>query len=190
MEKITDKIENELILVLDSEIIQNIERAKEIPGFDINLGCNDDNWSLLMYAVDYDNEDLVRYLLSDPHINVNHRTYHGYTALYFCDQVSILKLLLNRKDLDVNIQNSDGETGLHQGCYWGRKACVREYLLDARGDALIRDNRGRPAKNVASGNGWHRIAKIINNSEYTILLRIPNNLLCRDIVRMIIEGYT
>jgi len=43
MDNIYDKTWNEAIL--DSEIIRETEFAKEIPGFDINLGCDGDNWS-------------------------------------------------------------------------------------------------------------------------------------------------
>ena len=126
----------------------------------------------------------------DSSINVNHRSNQGNTALYFCDQVSILKLLLDHKDLDVNIQNIFGWTGLHEFCHCGREACVREYLLDARVDVLIRNNNGRTARDKALRNEYPDIAKIINNSRHTTLLRIPNKALLHDIVRMIIEEYT
>ena len=188
MEIIYDKIRD--IKIPDSEIIQDIEHAKcKDLGFDINLG-NKNNWSLLMNAVDNRREELVRYLLSIPGINVNHRSFGGNTVLYSCETVSILKLLLNRRELDVNIQNIWGYTGLHRSCFWGRKACVKEYLLDARGDAFIRDRDGDTARDNALRRGYVDIAKIISNSRYTSLLRIPNASLCRDITRMIIEEYT
>jgi len=188
MKIIFDKIYRD---IEESEIIQDIEREKHMnPKFDINLGYKD-NWSLLMNAVYHCREDLIRYLLSDPNINVNHRSKYGnYTVLYICDQVSILKLLLSCKDLlDVNIQNEWGRTGLYQVCYWRRKACVKEYLLDARINVLIRDNNGKTARDIALEQGQPDIAKIIRISEYTTLLRIPNRALLYDIVRMIIEEY-
>ena len=175
----------------NSEIIQYIEREKcNDPGFDINLGDYVDNLSLLMYAVWKGREELVEYLLSDSNINVNHRNYDGDTVLHYCDDDSILKLLLICRDIDVNIQNKLEETGLHFTCYWARKAWVKEYLLDTRVDVLIRDNQGRTARDIAAlGNKFFDIAKIINNSQYTTLLRIPNRVLLYDIVRMIIEEY-
>ena len=177
-------------MICDSEIIREMKSAKEIPGFDINLECNEDNWSLLMNIVYWNRKELVEYLiLTYPNINVNHRTYHGYTALYFCDQVSILKLLLNRKDLDVNIQNVWGQTGLHRFCVVEHKTCVKELLLDARVNKTIRDNDGKTAQYYALKYGYSDIAKILNNSGYTSLLRILNRTLIHDIVRMIIEEY-
>jgi len=173
----------------DSEIIQEIESVKNIPGFNINLGCDNSGWSLLMYAVYYSRKDLVEYLLSDPNIYVNHRSCQGNTVLHRCKDVSILRLILSHRDLDVNIQNEGGWTGLHWACYWRRKAWVKEYLLDARGDVLIRDEDGKTARYIALEQEYPDIAKIINNSRYTTLLRIPNRALLHDIIRMIIEEY-
>jgi len=189
MKTIFDKITRSVIN--DLEIIQDIECVKcKDPEFDINFGYYEYDLSLLVDAVDYGREDLVRYLLSDPNINVNHRSKQGNTVLHFCDKVSILKLLLDHKDLDVNIQNSVGWTVLYHVCFSGLKACVKELLLDARIDVLIRDNKGRTARDYALKRGYPGIAKIINNFRYTTLLRIPNKALLHDIVRMIIEEYT
>jgi len=175
----------------DSEIIQEIESAKKIPGFDINLGCSETDWSLLMVAVNYGRKDLVEYiLLMYPNININQRSIYNFTVMHCCDNVSILKLLLDHKDLDVNIQNGWGWTGLFEFCYQGHKKCVRELLLDARVNTLIRDNEGRTARDDALEQGYPGIAKIMANSGYTSLLRIPNRTLLHDIVRMIIEEYT
>jgi len=173
--------------ILDSEIIQDIVCKKG--NFDINLGCGYQNWLLLMYAVFKDRKELVEYLLTDPHINVNHISNDCYAVLHCCKQVSILRLLLGRRDIDVNIQNKWGQTGLHWACYWKRKACVRELLLDARINVLIRDNKGKTARDDALVNGYPGIAKILGNSLYISLLRIPNRALVHDIVRTIIEEY-
>jgi len=174
----------------DSEIIREIERVKRNDHkFDIN--CVDKyNCSLLMVAVDHGREDLVRYLLlMYPDINVNHKDYDGNIALHLCEQVSILKLLLGHRDLDVNIQNKWRDTGLHWLCYGGYEALVKEYLLDARINTSIRNKYGETARDYALEQGYTRIAKIINNSRHTTLLRIPNASLLYDIVRMIIEEY-
>ena len=170
---------------LDWEIIQEMH----IPEFDINLG-DENNWSLLMCAVCRERKELVEYLLTYPDININHRSYCGDTVLYCCNQISILKLLLDRKDLDVNIQNNWGEAGLHHACFMRRKACVREYLLDARVNVLIRDTYDKEtALDIALRKGYSDIAKIIRNSRHTTLLRIQNKALLYDIVRMIIDEY-
>jgi len=94
MNNIIKKINKE---ALDSEIIQYIECAKKDPKFDIN-GCVT-NWSVLMIAIVQDRKELVEYLLLDPCINVNHKCSFGSTALYYCDKVSNLKLLLSHGTL-------------------------------------------------------------------------------------------
>jgi len=190
MDNIRNKIWDKAIL--DSEIIQETESVKRnYPRFDINFIQDGDDWRLLMGAVYWKRKELVEYILRVPGINVNHRSINGNTALHYCDNVSILKLLLSRRDLDVNIQNDWGETRLHNLCRAGYKVCVRELLLDARVNTSIRDKWKETALDVAM---WckhcHDIAKNINNSRYTTLLRIQNNLLLHDIVRMIIVEYT
>jgi len=175
----------------DSEIIQDIESAKKIPEFDIN-SRDASNWSLLMHAIIRNREELVRYILSVPYININHRSNYDNTVLYACNyQISILKLLLNHRDIDVNTQNDGGNTGLHNFCRFGPayKICVKELLLDARINTSICDIWGDTAQDIALIRGYSGIAKIIGNSRHTSLLRIPNNLMYRDIVRMIIEEY-
>jgi len=187
MNNIHDKIWDKTIL--DSEIIRDIEHVKcNYPKFDIN--CVDRyNW-LLMNAVDCGREELVRYLLlTYPDINVNHRSKQGNTVLHLCNQVSILKLLLDHKDIDINMQNNSKETELHWACWLKREACIRELLLDARVNVLIRDNKGYTARDYALERGYPDIAQIIRISGRTSLLRIPNRALLHDIVRMIIEEY-
>jgi len=191
MKRIFDKITQSDID--DSEIIQETESVKRNdPKFDINLRCDYRNCSSLMRAVDQNRKDLVEYLLSIPGINVNQRDTYNSTTLHFCVDISILRLLLSRKDLDVNIQNVFGYTGLYNFFEYGhgREACVKEYLLDARVDTLIRDNNEKTVLDYALEGNIPDIVKIIWNSRYTTLLRIPNKTLIHDIVRMIIEEYT
>ena len=187
MERIIDKIRWSVFD--DSEIIQETESEKcNDPKFDVYVG-DDIDWSLLIYAVCYGRKELVRYLLSFPNIDVNYRSNFNSAALHFCNKVSILKLLLSCKDIDVNIQNYEGETGLFDFCYRGLEACVRELLLDSRVNVLIRNKKGKTARDYALEQGTPRIAKILENSRHTSLLRIPNKTLIHDIVRMIIEEY-
>jgi len=185
------KIQNKDIL--DSEIILDIrfECAKKDSKFDINW-CDLFNRSLLMIAILQNREELVRYLLTYPQLNINYKNPHGITAFHilFHDlsiSISILKSFLSRKDFDVNIQGYEGWTGLHIACFWGREAFVKELLLDARVDVMIRNNRGDMALDITFGH--YKVAKMLKRIGLTSLLRIPNRTLLYDIVRMIIEEY-
>ena len=79
-----------------------------------------------------------------------------------------------------------GRDEITSSMWVGHEVCVKELLLDT----TIRDNNGKTARDFALRKGYSGIAKIINNSRYTTILRIPNRALLHDIVRMIIEEYT
>jgi len=145
MNNICTKIWNKAIL--DSEIIQEMESAKrKDSGFDINMiGC-DHNWSSLMVAVFWNRKGLVEYILSDSNTNINHSSDYGNTALHFCKDVSILKPLLSRRNIDVNIQGRMGRTGLHRYCIFEYKTCTKELLLDVRINTSIHDWHGDTAR--------------------------------------------
>ena len=189
-DKIYDKILNEAIL--DSEIIRDVEYAKrEDPRFDINYVKCEWSWSFLMIAIIRNRIELIEYFLKDPNINVNYKNSFDVTALYLTSYiVPILKLFLNRQDLDVNVQHV-GHTLLHVVCCHIRPSIivVRELLLDARVDIMIRDEDGLSAQDTAIRLGYHGITNMLKMVQYTPLLRIPNNMLLHDIIRMIIEEY-
>ena len=187
-----NKIWNELWKseIPESEIIKDIEK---IPAFNVNCtdenNLHDSNWTLLMGAAFHDRKELVRYLLTYPEININQKNDDDKTALYYAYDVSILKLFLTHRDIDVNIQ-SKGWTVLHHMCYDGIIEIVQEFLLDVRVDVSIFNKFYNTALYIAIKEGRHGIANMLKKIRYTSLLRIPNRLLCRDIVRTIIEEYT
>ena len=115
MNIIRDKIHDHKIL--DSEIIQDLkyERNNNLE-FNINWIDRSPNWlgfSLLMHAVRSDREELVGYLLSIPGININYTTRTANTtALHLTKSVPVLKLLLSRRDININIENIRGYTAL------------------------------------------------------------------------------
>ena len=121
-DKIREKIYDDAII--DSEIIQDIESVKKHFGFylDINYGKYPEGYSLLMGAVLWNRKELVRYLLTYPNININKMNDKAFTSLIFAcckGNVPILELFLCREELDINIQDNAGWTGLHWACYYG-----------------------------------------------------------------------
>jgi len=181
--KITDKA------IVDSEIIWDLECAKEDLDFDINWGDLRYDRTALIFAVSGSGrKKLVEYLLSDPNVDVNHKSEGDSTALYFCAQVPILKLLLSHKDIDVNPSNRT-DTILHEICYSNRIGMARELLLDARINTSVCDIYGYTAMKNAIRRRHHGIVNMLKRTGRTSLLRIPNASLCRDITRMIIEEY-
>ena len=184
--------------ISDSEIIQEIEYMKHNdPKFDVNWIDKDPRtaiWSLLMNAVHCDRIELVKYLFTYSDINVNYSSeFNKSTAFHNCvKKDKMFGLFLSREDTNVNVVDNMGYTYSHNIIYWEKNkyAKTKELLLDARTDTSIRDMFGRTAQELAKSYGYHRIAKIIDNTRYTILLRIPNGMLIYDIARMIICKYT
>ena len=83
------------------------------------------------------------------------------------------------------------DTALHCACCNDRVEIIRELLLDARVNTLIREYvHDETAEDIAIHNGNLKITNMLKRTGCTSLLRIPNALLCRDIIRMIIEEYT
>ena len=175
--------------VLDSEMIRDI---KNDPEFNINL-CDRFGQSFLMNAIKYERVELVEYLLSNPNININNGCRRKYTALHilciYTNNIHILKLLLGHRNIDINKRDYLKGTALHCACYNDRVEIVRELLLDARVNPLIRDEERNTARDIAIYNENPKIANMLKRTGYTSLLRIPNALLCRDISQMIIEEY-
>ena len=84
-------------LVKSIIINSNIDIVKKIldNGFDINYMIN--NYTLLMYAFEYSNIDMVKLLLSFPSININTIDNNGNTILLnaiIANNIEVVKLLL------------------------------------------------------------------------------------------------
>ena len=191
MTEIKDKIRSKN--VLDSEIIKDIKYMDD-PVFFVEQyrWCD---WPLFMWVIYGKRKELAEYLLTTypTYININHN-YQNTPLHLLCDEedkdtIYILKLLLSREDLDVNIQihHGNGWTCLHEACHYGNVKPAIELLLDARIDSSIRDNDGRTARDTAESRGQLGIANVLKMVQYTSILRIPNELLIHDIVRMLIS---
>ena len=178
MKHILHKILNERIP--DSEIIQNIKRK-------------DSEYTYLLHAINKKREKLIEYLLTDPDININ-RIYsditpHASAFHWACmSNIRILKLFLGRKELDMNTTSLES-TGLHWACGANKIRIVKELLLDARINISVRNIWEQTALDIAIRQEHHRIANMLKKVQYTSLIRIKNNLLCHDIIRMIICEY-
>jgi len=179
----------------DSKIIQDIEYVKNnFFGFSINWVLEYEYESLLMRAVEGNREELVRYILTYPDIDINYGK--RYTSLHLacfggCN-VPILKLLLGHRDIIVDKRDAGGRgyTGLYYACMRNKIEIVRELLIDARVDVLIRNEDDKTALYVAIMGKHSRIVNMLKRVLHTSLLRIPNKSLLYDIARMIICEYT
>lgn len=122
---------------------------------------NRDGFTPFHLAVYNQNEECVELFLSSNKfvdINLQTRTYNSETVLHMVETEEILRLLLRRSDLNVNIQNSEGQTPLHMFSY--RCDENRSYfgetlipiLLKARPDVnpFLLDRRGKSPYDTAA----------------------------------------
>ena len=177
--------------VSDNFIIKKIKNMGS--DFDVNriYRTIDIKWPLLTIACFVGREELVRYLSTHPKININLIDYYHDTALHIAceyNRINSLDLLLKNSSINVNIQGHGEHTALHYASKGHRNVC-KALLLDSRIDVMLMNCDGETAQDRALRMGHYSIEKMINNSMYTALIRIPNKTLLHDIIRMIIEEY-
>lgn len=79
----------------------------------------EDGYTCLMYAVMNDDEELVRYLLSETNVDVNVKNDDGQTVLHVAIEYPSSKtigLLLGRQDIDINVVDKNGYTPYSLAC--------------------------------------------------------------------------
>ena len=126
----------------------NINKVREMirNGIDVNI-TDEDNWSALHRAVQYNKRDIVRELLINKKININ-PTLPNNTIL----------------ENDGKKWYADGETPLLLASYYGHSEIVI-MLLNYGADILAKDNiDGAMAIHIASARGWSRTVLAILES--------------------------
>jgi len=184
MQNIRYKILNQINPVEDEKIIRDIEYIKNDPEFDINWRKGEFHGvTLLMCAIFKNRNKLVEYLLKDPYIDVNIKC-NCCAAIFHCRNVSILKLLLNHTNIDVNIQDNGRNTVLHHWCEYSNVAeteMIKELLMDGRIDLSIKNKCGKTALDIAIKRKYYDIAKMI------IIMSPTNIVLSKDLARKLCE---
>ena len=99
-------------------------------------------------------EKVIKYFL-DEGINVNEKDFFGYTMLMYAAEAGnarVVRLLLDQPNIDINIQNDDGETALDCAERAGRRG-VRRLMLSKTGqnqqpDPFIEKIKRSPADEI------------------------------------------
>jgi ankyrin repeat protein len=135
-------------------------------GYPVNAG-NEVGYTALMGAARGGSLELIRLLLSRGAQAVL-ADKRGYTALHWSvaqpvrdasRQLSCLCALLDAGALP-NAQNEEGITPLMNAAWFGCLDSARE-LLRRRADPLVRDKKGRTAKDLANERGHKELAEIL-----------------------------
>jgi len=88
----------------------------------------------------------------------------GRTFLHWaCEagRLEIVKLLMNREDLDINTQDFKGRTGFHSACQRGYIELVKLLISRDDLDTNTQDKMGRTAFHLACGGKYIEIVKLL-----------------------------
>ncbi len=102
----------------------------------------------LIKVVEFENIEEVKLLLEDESLDVNYpnKKDRDYTSLHYScmnGSIDIIKLLLKRKDINLNLQNNAGYTPFYVACEYGKSDVVKLLLEDSRVNV-----------NLVEGYGW------------------------------------
>lgn len=87
-------------------------------GANVNFQGENGN-TCLMYALMNDDEELVKYLLTETNVNINLKNNDGQTALHIASEYlsnKTIGYLLNHEDIDLNVTDNNGDTPYTIAC--------------------------------------------------------------------------
>ena len=135
----------------DIQTVRDIVTSKEV---DINDAEYDN--TPLMSAMDNNQAEVVRYLLTQPELHLDKRYRDGDTALHgaclFNRDISVIRLFCQDRRCTpsvVNIKNNDGMTPLMVAVYYGSREIVKEMEKVEGIDFDTKDRYGRTLIEVA-----------------------------------------
>ena len=117
--------------------------------------------SPLHLAAAYGHEEIVKFLLERPSIQVNQRGEFLKTSLFLAAEtagVRILKLLLAIETIDVNLGNQYNTTPLSAAAMKGEEECA-ELLLKHGADKDLKDDHGRSPLLWAAASGREKMVQ-------------------------------
>ena len=125
-------------------------RAAMARGADVN--SKEDGFPCLVVAVLFQNEEVVRLLLSSPSIQVNQQDHTGGTALHATSagtSVSLARLLLSHPGVDFAARDKLGKTPLMKGVMQGTVEVVRAMVTHMGLQLELRDKFGLNLQDIA-----------------------------------------
>ena len=105
---------------------------------------DDEEQTAIFYAIKRADLAILRCLVEDMKVNVNHREYQMRTPLYLAAFEGYLEIVdyLYENGADPELCSKLDRTPLSKACYLGNVEVVK-YLLGKKVDILKRDNKGR-----------------------------------------------
>lgn len=112
---------------------------------------DDEQQTAIFYAVKRSDLELIKYLVEEIKVDLNHREYQNRTALYLAAFEGYLDIVdyLIKKGANPEMCSKLDRTPLSKACYLGNIKVV-QYLLSINVDMLKQDNKGRTALHNAA----------------------------------------
>jgi|EP00945_MAST-04E_sp_MAST-4E-sp1_P001003 DTW domain-containing protein YfiP len=148
----------------ESQILWEPKGAHPAWYYGRRLNAEGDVTSNILDAARNGEEDAVRALL-DSGVDPETKNKHGWTALHKAalkGHLSIVQLLCENGATNLNLQTSDGTTPLMCAC-WKNKVDVLRYLLARNCDCMIRNHKGKTAREVGLGKNHKACVDIIES---------------------------
>ena len=131
------------------ETVRDIANSKEVD-------INDTDDTPLMCAMGWNQREVVRFLLTQPELQLDKRDSIGWTALHlgcqYSTDIAVLRLFCQDRRCTpsvVNIKNNDGMTPLMVAVYYGSREIVKEMEKVEGIDFDTKDRYGRTLIEVA-----------------------------------------
>lgn len=146
----------------------------------------DEDFTLLMLSVCFEQFDIFEFLLKNKKLDVNAQDQWGQNALiYTCVRCTykFASKLIERNDIKLNLKDCDGCTALMNVCDNVNLEIVKELLYWSDTDVFLKDNKGRVAIDHAKDKKIHDFLKDDMMSHFDFL-PVPD-----DVLRHIMDFY-
>ena len=114
------------------------------------IPLNEDGNLLLHMACQWGDVDIVRYLVSEQHCDVNVRNKSRDSPLHVACQgtnLGIVEYLITEQHCDVNVQNKNGDALLHIACYY-KNLDIIKFFLQQRCDTSVVNKKGKSPQTI------------------------------------------
>ncbi|WP_264336644.1 ankyrin repeat domain-containing protein [Wolbachia endosymbiont (group B) of Chorthippus brunneus] len=98
--------------------------------------------------------------------------------------LDIAQALLIKNGADVNVENSNGDTPLHQAAFWGHLDIV-QYLIKNKANVKVKNNNGDTPLHEAVVRGYLEISECLieNGADVNVTYKHGNTLLYKAAIR-------